>query len=271
MSAVFNKLVRVNRRRLLKSDMDTQQLAHEGDKGAIRSGEQKIKRGAWLVLVIITILAFVHYFLVDPNPIIFSIPVGYLSFVLVLHTYFWTKRTDRFRFGNEKRHQFICDEKFKDIRSRIEHNDVELQVTIAATNSVNPFDPNLLPTRQVRELHERFDAYLNWIEGFAILWKSGLIEDSELEGLWQYYPRRLSEAMITEQEIRAFLSTEWGYDETAINALFESRKKRNEFPYPSDPLDMDKEITPITRPIWFYVNRKEYVYTALVDLIKSLG
>lgn len=250
--------------------MGSKRLSHRGDKGIVGSGEQRIKKWSWSVLGLITILTFLHYFLVDYNAIVFSIPVGYLSFVLALHTYFWTKRTDRFRFGNEKRHQFICDEKFKEIRSRIEHNDVALQTIVAATNSANPYDPNLLPTRQARELHELFDAYLNWVEGFAILWKSGLIEDSELEGLWQYYPGRLSKVNITEQEIRTFLSTEWGYDDTAINTFFSSREKRDGFPYPSDPLETNKEINPVTQPVWFYVNRPEYVYTALVDLVKAL-
>ena len=247
--------------------MKSKELAH---KATITSGEERIKVGAWVALGLIVLLAFLHYFLVDRNSIVFSIPIGFLSFVLILLTYFWTKKTDRFRFGNEKRHQFIRDEQFMNIRSRIEHNDIELQVIVAATNSPRPYEPNLLPSGKAKELHELFDAYLNWVEGFAILWKSGLIEDSELEGLWQYYPIRLSEANIAEDAVRRFLSAEWNYNQTEIDEFFDFRKKTRQFPYPSDPLGTRRKINPVTQPIWFYVNRPKYVYTALLDLVKAV-
>ena len=195
----------------------------------------------------------------------------YASVLVAVWVYTGNKRIDKYKFGTEKRNQFICDEKFMDIRSRIEHNDAELQTIIAITNTPTPYNFDLLPSHKW-ELHERFDTYLNWIEGYAILWNNGLIEHPELDGLWTYYTGRLAEASLESNDLENYLRN-LGYDKEEINAFRKSREKSQDFPYPRDMSEKiraykDLEIDPLEKPIWFYVCREGYEFKALIALIQ---
>lgn len=207
---------------------------------------------------------------VEARTTLIAAAVASFSVFSVLYTYYWTKSMDRFRFGNEKRHQFIFDQRLTVIRSRIEHNDIELQAILAVVNSSSPYDFEALPAKYWK-LHEQFDAYLNWIEGLAILWKSGLIEEKELEGLWKYYTGRLKDVNIPLDKAKQFLLKIIGYDQSKIELFIKARIESDEFKYPLDPLKSGAaKIDPITQPIWFYINWPPYEFTALKELIIHL-
>lgn len=228
-------------------------------------------------LIAVIVVLVMEWSVVNNRPLMLSGAVFYFSVYLGLFIYFWTKRTDRFKFGNEKRHEFIFKDKFTDLRSRIEHDDRELLTVVAATNVPDPYKIRFYkgdPTEEkkgeeerIRKLHEDFDDYLNWIEGFAIMWKRNLIEHSELQGFWRYYIKRLREVNINEDELRTHLSQEWNYTQEEINQLLQLHRQTN---VEYDPIDekrgVKNPINPTTNPIWFYINRKEYEFNAIKEL-----
>jgi hypothetical protein len=226
---------------------------------------------SFIVLVILIIWLAISWDEFTNRELIVSAAIGYFSVVLGVFAFFWKKDRDKFQFGNEKREEFILNETFMDIRSRIEHNDVVLQTVIAILNLPHPemYKPSLLPPNigrgmdDTKKLHECFDNYLNWIEGFAILWKGGLIGEEELEGLWSYCSHRLREVKVEQEEVEKCLKE---LNKDIIINDFISKLKAQEKRY--DPID-GSEIDPITKPIWFYINEPEYDFPLLIDLIKK--
>ncbi len=224
-----------------------------------------------LAIVIIIVIASWCYASWDARASMLAGVAVYASVIVALLVYSENKRIEKYRFGTEKRNQFICDKMFMDIRSRIEHNDAELQTIVAITNVPSPYYFHLLPPHKW-ELHERFDAYLNWIEGYAILWNNGLIEHTELEGSWTYYTGRLSEATLDSHDLDQYLRN-LGYDKDDINAFRQSRKESSNFSYPEDLAEKirfgkNSKIDPIEKPIWFYVCREGYEFKSLMALIQ---
>lgn len=224
-----------------------------------------------LAIVIIVVIASWCYASWEARASMLGAVAVSASVIIALFVYSANKRIEKYRFGTEKRNQFICDEKFMDIRSRIEHNDAELQTIVAITNVPSPYDFHLLPSHKW-ELHERFDAYINWIEGYAILWNNGLIEHTELEGLWTYYTGRLAEATLDPRDLDHYLRN-LGYDQEDISAFRQSRKESSNFPYPKDAAEhirfgKNSKIQPIEKPIWFYVCREGYEFKSLMVLIQ---
>ena len=237
----------------------------------MRNRENIIKLIALIALVIIiAVIAWEWlYNEVANHGLLLSAGIAYFSVFIALFAYFWKQRIGRFQFGNEKRHQFITDERFMKIRSKIERNDIELQAIVATVNS-DPYHPDVfLDDNDKKWCHECFDDYLNWIEGFAILWGSGMIENEEIRGLWSYYAERLEKATMEEERFRKHLSQNWNYSDTKINSLIAKARKRKK--EREEKKGWEGEPDPIIQPIWFYVTEPEYQFDALIKLVDHVS
>ncbi len=240
--------------------------------------EQRIRAGI-LTGGFIFILIYVLLFLRQKE--VFLGIIAYFGFWLTTETYLWSKKIERSRFGNEKRHEFITNKIFTDIQRRIEHDDPELQIVLATLNIEDPspyeveffsrsYKDNIKDNPDVcmQRLHEDFDNYLNWMEGLAVLWKKGLIDDDELKGLWSYYMKRLREAEINEDTLKQYLKDVWKYDEVNVKQFCGLRREQIQNKPATCPIE-NKFIDPITRPIWFYINNPLYDFElTLVELAK---
>lgn len=232
-----------------------------------------------LVVLFIVVLLLYHYF--DDSSSEANALIGVfvaIAFLFTFLTYFSAKKVERFKFGNEKRHEFITNKVLAEIRSRIEHNDIKLMAVLAATNMPNQYtvkyQHNEEEEKGLHNLHEQFDNYLNWIEGVAILWNNGLIEEGDLKGLWQYYTNRLIEAEIDEQSLRDYLENTWHYNGKGIDEFIKQRQESTQWmengekkPF-YDPTKEGKSINPITHPVWFYINIPMYEFDTLIEFIE---
>lgn len=244
--------------------------------------EQRIRTGI-LTGGFIFILMYVLLFLRQKE--VFLGIIVYFGFWLTTETYLWTKKIERSRFGNEKRHEFITNKIFTDIQRRIEHHDPELQTVLATLNieDPSPYEVEFFlrsqtdnmrsrgkdnPDIYMQRLHEDFDNYLNWMEGLALLWEKGLIEDDELKGLWSYYMKRLREAELNEDTLKQYLKDVWQYDDVSVEQFCSSRREQFQDKPATCPIE-NKRIDPITRPVWFYINNPLYEFeSTLVELAK---
>lgn len=220
-----------------------------------------------------------------------------ISVVAAVVAYLWSRNRDVLNVSVARREEFIKNQDFQDIRMRIEHNDIELQTIIATLNvAPKPYDPKVLPTHKW-QLHEKFDDYLNYLEGVALLYKKGYVTKEELEGLWSYYFARLRKVhtlTFTEPHhpkkaeiLECSASFYGGNIPTQIEELW-SRDNYKEIP---DPIigevcaghnkykkineglkdeDRNKKINPIERPIWYYTNYGDYKFTAIIELLRQL-
>lgn len=213
----------------------------------------------WL-FQLIGILGFIIGFLVwwfnpqfKSNGEIFLYLIALLIVCITVSTYEWSRDHERVRFANEKKHEFITNNLFTDIQSRIEHNDSELQIVIAIINTAyDPWSETNLNQNQ-KLLHENFDCYVNWIESLAILLEQKLIRDEDIIGFWEYYLMRL---------MKVELSPPYEPQE------YHDEPQEYHVPEIRDPITSEK-IDPCKNPIWYYINNEEYKFK-ISDLIKRL-
>ncbi|MCJ7654674.1 MAG: hypothetical protein MUO97_05125, partial [Dehalococcoidia bacterium] len=116
---------------------------------------------------------------------LFSGAVLFLSFLVALYTYQHNRKHDEYKIAEKRREDFILRCEFKEIRMLIENNDIKLQTVIAITNIMESRKPGFL-SGEMMNLHEKFDNYLNYLEGVAILANQDSITKESREGLWSY-------------------------------------------------------------------------------------
>ena len=127
------------------------------------------------------------------------------------------------------------------------------------------------------ELHEKFDNYLNYLEGVAILCTQNCIKKEELMGLWPYYFMRLRKVHTFNSNGETFCVKKDNMHRH-LNSLYDGdipdeieRLWSNEdYGKLKDPISKQEVIDPLERPIWYYINNGDYIFTPIIELVKEL-
>jgi hypothetical protein len=213
-----------------------------------------------------------------------------LSVIVAGYSLWTTRQHDQFQLIEDRRKQFILDKDLKQMRMLVEHNDLRLQTVIAIINITKYRTPGIL-TNEMKELHEELDCYLSYLDGIAAVLDKGSSK-RERQNLWSYYCKRLRKI-----NLLARVSSEHHLLIDDINSciddLYENNKElankmKNKFadyqggidigdvdvcifdPIEKEYLKKDIRISPIDRPIWFYINTPEYEFEQLIKLCTGL-
>lgn len=104
-----------------------------------------------------------------------------------------TKHKERLLNDFQMRRDFIMQPKLSDIQAKIEHESADLErILKKLVSAKNPYDPNLLNDKE-KELHQKLDNYINFLEAVGSLRSRGWLERKDYSGFWNYYFRRLRE------------------------------------------------------------------------------
>ncbi len=202
-----------------------------------------------------------------------------LSVLVALVAYLWSRHNDVLVLSEKKRDDFVNGKSFEHIRILTEHNDIELQAIIVILNIISdPYEYNLIPPKY-QELHEKFDQYLNFLEGVAILSKHNNISKESLQSLWLYYFRRLKDVHIPMKddqpmfdEVKKCIKKIYN-DEIPPNVEDTWNKgflKEGGFNLISDPVNKTKVIHPIEAPIWYYINNGDYAFKRIIKTVQRV-
>ncbi|MEO5340056.1 MAG: hypothetical protein H7837_05980 [Magnetococcus sp. MYC-9] len=119
--------------------------------------------------------------------------LAFITAYILAKRYFVERRRDMVYKDYEARCKMIENESYKNIRSKIEHNDEALETIFRLVDGSDgdPYTAKLTPEQKT--LHEDFDAYINYLEAVALLIRNGNILTEDTGGVWDYYLARILE------------------------------------------------------------------------------
>ena len=132
------------------------------------------------------------------------VPLGTLLLAVVaaivgLRQYGHGKRVERMRVLLELHQRFMDTEKYCQMRIRIDDEDRELLALIDQVAN----DPDHAQDEGLEDI-AAFDEYLAFFDLLAHLWKTGLFDLEDIDGLFGYFIRNAAE----KDEIRRYLAVE---------------------------------------------------------------
>jgi len=212
--------------------------------------------------------------------------------VLIAVISLWLKRlNDQFQLIEDRHRQFIIDKDLKKIRMFIEHNDIRLQTVIAIINTTQYHRIPGILTNEMKELHEELDSYLSYLDGIAALLNKG-IRKQERRNLWTYYCKRLRKTNLLDpahsahplliNHINDCVADLYKEDKELaekIKSKFANYNSDTDIgdkasgiadPIEKEYLEHGISISPLARPIWYYINTPEYEFEQLIKLCTRL-